>query len=89
MYTHPLNIQDVRSLSDPGLDDFSLKISHKEGRIYLLTCLNKFIHKNERDDHIRCYVYGDYLPLDIWIEKYEHVVDEKGPFTQNFLQILH
>ena len=49
--------------------------------IYLLTCLNKFIHENERGDHIRCYVNGDYLPFAIWIKKHKHV-DEKGPSSK-------
>ena len=56
--------------------------------IYLLTCLNKFIHENEQGDHIRCYVNGDYLPFAIWIKKHKHVVDEKRSFIQNFLEIL-
>ena len=73
----------------PNDDDvYSFKISHEEGGIYLLICLNKFIYKNEGGDYIRCYVYGDYLPLDKWIENHERVVDKKGSFTQNFLQIL-
>ena len=81
--------RQVNIITRPNDDhDLSRKISQEEGGIYLLTCLNKFIHKNERGHYIRCYVYGNYLPLDIWIKKHEHVVDENKSFTIHFLQIL-
>ena len=80
------------SLSKPNrcmLDrnEMSFNISMEADVLYVLRCLDKFVHRNGQGPSLHCFVYEDHQDFDKWM-KHDGYVTCDNSYRANFLQIL-
>ena len=65
----------------------SFNISMEADVLYVLRCLDKFVHQNGQGPSVHCFVYEDHQDFDKWMKRDGYVTCDNS-YRANCLQIL-